>query len=687
MTARAERGMTDAMMLPTWRRIEKALKDSLAGYGGFDGCILVVMQFLHIQIPKKEDSRIFGEAVRMKLAISDANSLVRFCDKRALKKKSYKQIERGVQGFMKTTLGLEETMKEAGEEYDDDNPPDPFYLTQCQMEEMGLEIVPYDNAAAIGFFRAYQLYSILLKNFYRAFVKIIQYYEYATQREFVITDGPTQEFFMDTAYGNYAGETVSVTEGEKTAISNLALCIHNKVPEKEAFRLFDLMALAESFGAMSEGVSFKSSVCDEEVGAAYQKYLSEYLEFAGPLQGRNYQRFTENADIHPSVRPRPKEWHIGQPLLTYYAPYFIDRQGYWNITGKLMGETNLVPEESPPLEGSHMTAALTVMFGAAGLGKTLLFKCVDSWLLDQKHYIIFSPAGDSKNQNKYAMMPLLPLDERTGMMCRWMDDHGIRRHGVPTLILDFVLNDDDYSRLKDQVITKYDRIIKIEDPYRFKLPFAKIVAELREIARNDYGGYEGGYIFVRNLKRSEWEDQSVGGAKKSQADVEIGRTCLDQFMEYRRTTFNTMSRESRPKMQLEIDEIWSFAPATTQYGGRDVSQFAGDFLASLIDCRQYETSVLVATQEPAEVVKKARTSATAMFFRALSPDNLDAVIENLPLKSPRQGVVIKDMIVGGQISKDDGNYLWPLYLGFGAGAFHHQALLPRPRNRHRGEGD
>ena len=286
---------------------------------------------------------------------------------------------------------------------------------------------------------------------------------------------------------------------------------------------------------------------------------------------------------------------------------------------------------------------------------TFLLSSIVTYGVDIKHELVFNVLGDKSNSFMLSCLPLFGYNARTNALVKRLDEElGVQPHGIPTLNLTFLRKDEKVPNEKTtNPPTKYDRIIRIDDPHDFEVPFDLIMAEFKKIVKDFDYTKAVGIINVRNLDRVI----RLGTKESENIDVQVAINILTKFDGWRKGDLTQ-------SMRILIDEMSYVAPSQVMLYAGDASRSGATISDFLKESRRDNVSLDGATQRPLEIITDIRDSSTNVFFRELpaskakDKSQIDFILESILLYDPSVRPIVRDINNRGLLSKGHYWFWW-----------------------------
>ena len=337
-----------------------------------------------------------------------------------------------------------------------------------------------------------------------------------------------------------------------------------------------------------------------------------------------------------------------------YAPCMLMPRHFWE-NGTIANQVILEPVFKLPVHPKADDGSLQMLYAPIGKGKTFLLSSIVTYGVDIKHELVFNVLGDKSNSFMLSCLPLFGYNARTNALVKRLDEElGVQPHGIPTLNLTFLRKDEKVPNEKTtNPPTKYDRIIRIDDPHDFEVPFDLIMAEFKKIVKDFDYTKAVGIINVRNLDRVI----RLGTKESENIDVQVAINILTKFDAWRKGDLTQ-------SMRLLIDEMSYVAPSQVMLYAGDASRSGATISDFLKESRRDNCSIDGATQRPLEIITDIRDSSTNVFFRELpaskakDKSQIDFILESILLYDPSVRPIVRDISNRGLLSKDHYWFWW-----------------------------
>lgn len=312
------------------------------------------------------------------------------------------------------------------------------------------------------------------------------------------------------------------------------------------------------------------------------------------------------------------------PLKSFTSPFQVLETDRW-ISGELSGRLNLEPFTNarsfmPAAEGPSITS----VYGIPGTHKSTILGDLIALTVIQKKNFVFLPLSDNSNWPTYAFMPSMPISGNSAF--RFLSKKmKLKPQGIPVLILNIVR---DLSELEErgEVLTKYDRILKVSDHWSFKFDFGVVLDELAHISKEF--GYSGpvGMIAVRNMERL---GTSLQTNKRFNIEIQNATKSLDSFKQWRRN-------HSKIPCRVSFDEVKEVQ--MEQAKSREQSQL-GDLIETAANsARRWHFAMDFVGHLPQDISRRVRGFTTNTFWRNLPEEKSEAksplsiLLDSLPIE-------------------------------------------------------
>jgi hypothetical protein len=337
-----------------------------------------------------------------------------------------------------------------------------------------------------------------------------------------------------------------------------------------------------------------------------------------------------------------------------YAPCMLMPRHFWE-NGTIANQVILEPVFKLPVHPKADDGSLQMLYAPIGQGKTFLLSSIVTYGVDIKHELVFNVLGDKSNSFMLSCLPLFGYNSRTNALVKRLDEElGVQPHGIPTLNLTFLRKDEKVPNEKTtNPPTKYDRIIRIDDPHDFEVPFDLIMAEFKKIVKDFDYTKAVGIINVRNLDRVI----RLGTKESENIDVQVAINILTKFDGWRKGDLTQ-------SMRILIDEMSYVAPSQVMLYAGDASRSGATISDFLKESRRDNVSLDGATQRPLEIITDIRDSSTNVFFRELpaskakDKSQIDFILESILLYDPSVRPIVRDINNRGLLSKGHYWFWW-----------------------------
>ena len=294
------------------------------------------------------------------------------------------------------------------------------------------------------------------------------------------------------------------------------------------------------------------------------------------------------------------------------------------MDGDLTGTLHLLPfNDIKRFMPQPEQASITAIYGPPGMRKsTILGDLIGTTILKKKRFAFLS-LSDNSNWPTYAFMPQMPI--KGNKAYKFVTDKmKVKPQGIPVLILNVIR---DFSELEErgEVLTKYDRFLKVNDSRSFAFDFEKVLDELARIAEEF--GYPGptGLIAIRNLERSATSSQTT---KRFNIEIQNATNALDSFKSWRRN-------HTKIPCRVSFDEVKEVQMG--QAKSREQSQLGDLIEAGSNTARRHHYAMDFVGHLPGDISPRVRGFSNHVFWRNLPEERSEAksplatLLESLPI--------------------------------------------------------
>ena len=291
-------------------------------------------------------------------------------------------------------------------------------------------------------------------------------------------------------------------------------------------------------------------------------------------------------------------------------------QDFWR-SGELTGTVEAYFDFDFRYMPSPQYAVVSFFAGDPGSGKsTILSRLAAQTVIEHKAPVLI-PLSETSNWPTLAFMPYMKMPGNLSYsFCA--EEVEIPPQGVPVLILNIV---DNMDVLSGEVMTKYDRIIKVEKYENFAIDIPDCLNELQMIAEGPEFGYDrpAGIIAVRNLGR-QWTDDKT----HKPVDMEL-RNAINVWY----SALAWKMKHTQMPMRSILDEAAD--AGTNNPSMRENVQMRNQIEKGVRSARRFGMAMDIATQLTREISPQVRRLAANTFWRGLTSDRSDAEspLENL----------------------------------------------------------
>lgn len=494
--------------------------------------------------------------------------------------------------------------------------------------------VPSDPTTILAWYGFGDNYFALLSCAYGAFKIVIEELKEANNWT---TLQISRQDFLEYAYKIYFEEVrgdQQTSISEKNMLQIVVMGIYANVQLEELQLVFRMFSDAQKLGWLKESHQTGFEPFWEPSYGQFRRVL-DYTR--SPLL-RNF-----DTGIHLTAE---KNKLIFAKMDRYDAMFQIVPRECW-LSGELSGKIELIPFRDFDYMPNKDKPTVNLMAGAPSSGKTTTqgaFDCISSLQGQIPSLMVLS---DDTNWATFAPLPQTKVKSNTAYS--FNEGVGIHPQGLPVLILDIVRSPDEIPR--DETLTIYDRIVKVDSHNFFNLDFKGLLQELRAVG--EQMGYEGtdrdgrlrppGIIAVRNMRRR-------GNVKGKYVDIEVEDMIqlLNGFASWRRNDHTI-------PMRLKVEEA---AQAGTNIAYGAVNTQAQNFLGSNIrDGRRHNTMYDISTQQPKDVMSTIKEFAENTFFRELvknessgTKSSLDSLLDLLNCNDEAEKAAVKTLYSSGKLN-------------------------------------
>lgn len=443
-------------------------------------------------------------------------------------------------------------------------------------------------------------------------------------------DNPEYRNYMDEFdLGRLVGET-KISREEKQILQLIALGPIAGIEVRDAERMIRICMDVVRLGFLSEQLGM------DEAGLQYGEVLRAKESLYNWMNKKIDEVLTErySEDQRPSVSISTDIEGKG-----CYAPFFLMPSETWD-SGSINRKVELERLYDLPIFPRSDFGALQTCYGPIGSGKTFLFSSLFSYAVIEKKELIFSPLGDKSNSFTLACMPLFSYSRNTSNLVNLLKKAvEVEPQGMPVLTLTFVRKGetmDRYNKRKNPP-TKFDRLVRVDNPKNFTFDFKLAMKELKEIS-SEYGYKRPvGIITIRNLLEERFDREM-----NENTDVQIATGMIGQFDIWRKSNMTFPAR-------VFIDEVAALARTKISLYAKDILRSGETIITLIAESRRDLVSVDLATQMPLEILPNIRDATTNVFFRNLpmmrdkKKSQIDYLVESLQLDDPALRTVVRDI--------------------------------------------
>jgi energy-coupling factor transporter ATP-binding protein EcfA2 len=306
-----------------------------------------------------------------------------------------------------------------------------------------------------------------------------------------------------------------------------------------------------------------------------------------------------------------------------YAFEIVDDSSSW-LSGELKGRIELQPFDFKDRPDPEKAQATTIL-GPPGIGKTTILSALAGISVMKRKNVVCHFLADNTNWPTYAFLPLMPISRKLYNFST--QKIGTKPTGVPVLILNVVR---DLSELRDETLTRYDRILKVKNYRSFHLEFPALIDELGRIAEEFGYSKSAGIITVRNLTRAGTAETT----KRFSKEVQVATAMLDSFTSWRRN-------HAKSPFRLQFDELKETGMGRP--GMQEHTQITGLIEGALVSARRQNFGMDFAGQLTQQASATVRELTLNTIFKSLP-------VEHSGVKSPQD--ILLDSLKAPDEEKD-----------------------------------
>lgn len=500
---------------------------------------------------------------------------------------------------------------------------------------------PSDPISILAWFGFGENYYDLLCSSYSAFQIVVEELKEANNWTSLQI---SRQDFLDYAYKIYYEEVrgdQQTSISEKNMLQIIVMGVYANVPLEELRPIFSKFSEVQRLGWLKESHQTRF----QPFWAASYGGFRRVLDYTrGPLI-RSF-----DSGIHQTLeRNRIKFSQMEQ----YDAAFQIVPRDAW-LSGELSGTLELLPFRDFDYKPNKDKPTVNFIAGQPSAGKTTAMGALDCLSSLEGQIPSFVAVSDDTNWPAFACLPQTKLG-RQNTSFEFNEGVGLKPQALPVLILNVVKDVKEIP--KDELLTKYDRIVKVPSHNSFNLDFRALLLELKKVAEEM--GFQAtdrdgrvrppGIIAVRNMRRRGLRKGQ--GGKLSYCDIEIEDMIqiLNSFGSWRRND-HTMP------IRMQLEEV---AQAGTNVSYGSVNTQAQNFLgANIRDARRHNAIYDISTQQPKDVMGPVKEFAENMFFRKLSQlesaktgSQLDAILDMLNCKDDSDKVAARALYASGKLDE------------------------------------
>ena len=306
-----------------------------------------------------------------------------------------------------------------------------------------------------------------------------------------------------------------------------------------------------------------------------------------------------------------------------YAFEIVDDPSAW-LSGELKGRIELQPFDFKDRPSADRANATTIL-GPPGIGKTTILSAFAGISTIKRKSVVCHFLADNTNWPTYAFLPLMPISRKLYNFST--QKIGTKPQGIPVLVLNVVR---DLSELRDETLTKYDRIVKVKNYRSFHLEFPILIDELGRVAEEFGYSKPAGIITVRNLTRAGTSEST----KRFSKEIQVATAMLDSFNAWRRN-------HAKDPFRLQFDELKETGMGRP--GMQEHTQITSLIESALVSARRQNFGMDFAGQLTQQASSTVRELTLNTIFKGLP-------VEHSGVKSPQD--ILLDSLKASDEEKD-----------------------------------
>jgi len=424
------------------------------------------------------------------------------------------------------------------------------------------------------------------------------------RKRFPIFDDRYRPYYMELQFETTTGDqNAPITEKMLTQLMVYAayndVGLDNKLSDDERFPGFTLRDIFD-VGAKTLCFGYLLDNHRPEFGSLWREEAYKLDVMMSLGRPRLLSTFYDETFVERRLRI------VVTQLGSYSCPFQIMDRDDW-LGGVLSGKIEMHPFKFEYMPKSSRPAIQGIL-GLPGNGKSTLMGTFDTLTVIERKTWVLMPLPDNSNWATYAFMPQMPIP---GNKAYRFNEKKLRipPQAVPVLILNIVR---DESELRDEVLTRYDRIVKVKDHWSFRVDVEKILDELGRIAAEFGYSKPAGIITARHLGR---RGTSSVTTKRYDIEVRNAVNLLDSFYDWRRN-------HQKDPCRVSLDEIKEAGGDTPK--SREQSQMSDLIESSVNTARRYQFAMDFIGHVTKDIPQRAREFTVNMFWRSLPEEKSDS---------------------------------------------------------------
>jgi hypothetical protein len=425
--------------------------------------------------------------------------------------------------------------------------------------------------------------------------------------------------FMDNDFEIVKGDQNAPMD-EKLILRFCVFAAYSKIELDE--KLESGLTLAETFEGAAKVLYF-GWMMENYYPEFRSLWIQAHREFGESLmQARTKLRANFFSDVYTYKRLRII---LSEMLRGYNCAFQVVSNDDW-MSGELSGDVELEPllDISRFIPGAER-ASITSIYGPPGTHKSTILGNLVALTTLRKKLFTFMPLSDNSNWPTYAFMPQMPIPGNAAY--RFVKKRmKVKPQGIPTLVLNIVTDLSVFEE-RGEVLTKYDRILKVSNPWSFRFDFESVLDELAKIAQEEFGySSPSGLIAVRNMERAGTSGTTT---KRFNVEIQNATNALDSFNDWRRN-------HTKLPCRVSFDEVKEIQ--MEQAKSREQSQL-GDLIETAANsARRHHFAMDFVGHLPKDVSPRVRGFSNNTFWRNLPEERSEAksplslLLDSLPLE-------------------------------------------------------